>query len=301
MWGAMRGAVTLALALGVTENRAIEPEIQRFVAILATGFVLFTLLVNGTTLRPVMRLMQLDRLSPIDQALRHQVLALALTRVRDAIRAMVADYHIGAQPAAEVHRPVRGAHRRGDRPWHLRCRDRRPRPHHARGVRARHPGARADPRAFPPSRGVAPDRRAPAGRRRGDHRRRPHRRPARLQPGGQAPAGVRPDVPARASAAPLRADRSAAGGEPRRPFRAAAGQPHGARGAGALRRPADGAAARPAGQRAARRGRRPAPERDRPGPGCAAPAVPRLCRRAGAALSAPVGAAAGGGRVSEPA
>ncbi len=102
MWGAMRGAVTLALALGVTENRAIEPEIQRFVAILATGFVLFTLLVNGTTLRPVMRLLRLDRLSPIDQALRHQVLALALARVRDALREMVTDYHIGAQPAAEV-------------------------------------------------------------------------------------------------------------------------------------------------------------------------------------------------------
>jgi CPA1 family monovalent cation:H+ antiporter len=102
MWGAMRGAVTLALALGVTENRSIDPEIQRFVAILATGFVLFTLLVSGTTLRPVMRLLRLDRLSPIDQALRHQVLALALARVRDAIRAMVTDYHIGAQPAAEA-------------------------------------------------------------------------------------------------------------------------------------------------------------------------------------------------------
>ena len=57
IWGGLRGAVTLALALGVTENRAIDPEIQRFVAILATGFVLFTLLVNGTTLRPMIRLL----------------------------------------------------------------------------------------------------------------------------------------------------------------------------------------------------------------------------------------------------
>jgi CPA1 family monovalent cation:H+ antiporter len=105
MWGALRGAVTLALALGVTENRAIDPEIQRFVAIVGTGFVLFTLLVNGTTLRPMIRLLRLDRLSPIDQALRHQVLALALARVRDSIRTMVTDYHIGAEPAAEVIRP----------------------------------------------------------------------------------------------------------------------------------------------------------------------------------------------------
>jgi monovalent cation:H+ antiporter, CPA1 family len=105
MWGAMRGAVTLALALGVTEHRLIDPEIKRFVAILATGFVLFTLLVNGTTLRPVIRLLRLDRLSPLDQALRHQVLALALGRVRDGLREIAAGYRIGATPTADVLAP----------------------------------------------------------------------------------------------------------------------------------------------------------------------------------------------------
>ncbi|MBL6432428.1 MAG: sodium:proton antiporter, partial [Alphaproteobacteria bacterium] len=44
LWGRMRGAITLTLALGVTENDAIDPEVQQFVAVLATGFVLFTLL-----------------------------------------------------------------------------------------------------------------------------------------------------------------------------------------------------------------------------------------------------------------
>jgi monovalent cation:H+ antiporter, CPA1 family len=102
MWGAMRGAVTLALALGVTENRSIDPEIQRFVAILATGFVLFTLLVNGTTLRPLIRLLKLDRLTPLDQALRQQVLALSLSEVRDAVRATAAEYHLGPGPARDV-------------------------------------------------------------------------------------------------------------------------------------------------------------------------------------------------------
>jgi CPA1 family monovalent cation:H+ antiporter len=106
-WGAMRGAVTLALALGVTENRMIDPGIQRFVAILATGFVLFTLLVNGTTLRPVIRLLKLDRLSPIDQALRQQVLALSLTEVRDAIGATAGRYRIGPGPTGDVAQPYR--------------------------------------------------------------------------------------------------------------------------------------------------------------------------------------------------
>ena len=102
LWGGLRGAVTLALALGVTENREIDPEIQRFVAILATGFVLFTLLVSGTTLRGLIRLLKLDRLSPLDQALRHQVLALSLSNVRDAVRAIAADYRIGPVPTSQV-------------------------------------------------------------------------------------------------------------------------------------------------------------------------------------------------------
>jgi CPA1 family monovalent cation:H+ antiporter len=107
MWGAMRGAVTLALALAVTENRMIDPGIQRFVAIVATGFVLVTLLVNGTTLRPVIRLLKLDRLSPIDQALRQQVLALALSGVRDAIGTAAAGYRIGPGPTGDVLGPYR--------------------------------------------------------------------------------------------------------------------------------------------------------------------------------------------------
>ena len=105
LWGGLRGAVTLALALAVTENRAIDPEIQRFVAILATGFVLFTLLVNGTTLRPMIRLLGIDRLSPIDQALRNQVLALSLSNVRDAIGLTAAEYHIEEGPMRDVLRP----------------------------------------------------------------------------------------------------------------------------------------------------------------------------------------------------
>ena len=105
LWGGLRGAVTLALALAVTENRVIDPEIQRFVAILATGFVLVTLLVNGTTLRPMIHLLGIDRLSPIDQALRDQVLALSLSNVRDAIGQTAGEYHIEEAPTRDVLRP----------------------------------------------------------------------------------------------------------------------------------------------------------------------------------------------------
>lgn len=83
LWGGLRGALTLALALAVTESQAVPLEIKRLVGILATGFTLFTLIVQGTTLRWVIGLLKLDRLTPVDQALSNQVVAVALQTVRE--------------------------------------------------------------------------------------------------------------------------------------------------------------------------------------------------------------------------
>jgi len=43
LWGGLRGAVTLAFALAVTENLRVLVSIKREVGILATGFTLYTL------------------------------------------------------------------------------------------------------------------------------------------------------------------------------------------------------------------------------------------------------------------
>jgi CPA1 family monovalent cation:H+ antiporter len=93
-WGGLRGAVTLALALAVTESGRIDAYTQSLVPVLATGFVLFTLLVNGLTLRPVMRILELDRLSPLNKALRGKVLALALAEVRGAVAQTSRDFEL---------------------------------------------------------------------------------------------------------------------------------------------------------------------------------------------------------------
>jgi monovalent cation:H+ antiporter, CPA1 family len=105
LWGGLRGAVTLALALAVTENRALPAEVQRFVAILATGFVLFTLLVQGTTMQSLIRALGLDRLSRRDLALRGQVLGVALQNVREAVEALAELYKVSTTTAlAEARR-----------------------------------------------------------------------------------------------------------------------------------------------------------------------------------------------------
>jgi CPA1 family monovalent cation:H+ antiporter len=92
-WGGLRGAVTVALALAVREDDAISDDITRFVVVLATGFVLFTLFVNGISLRWLIKVLRLDQLSPRDQALRDQVVALSLEQVRESMGELVRHYN----------------------------------------------------------------------------------------------------------------------------------------------------------------------------------------------------------------
>ena len=94
LWGGLRGAVTLALALAVTESFRVPIEVKRLVGILATGFTLFTLFAQGTTLRWVIGRLGLDRLSPIDQALSNQVVAVALQTVREDVARTAEDYDL---------------------------------------------------------------------------------------------------------------------------------------------------------------------------------------------------------------
>jgi CPA1 family monovalent cation:H+ antiporter len=94
LWGGLRGAVTLALALAVTESFRVPDGIQRVVGILATGFTLFTLIGQGTTLRLVIARLGLDRLSPLDEALSRQVVAVALQTVREDVARITETYDL---------------------------------------------------------------------------------------------------------------------------------------------------------------------------------------------------------------
>ncbi|WP_116083369.1 cation:proton antiporter [Tropicimonas sp. IMCC34011] len=94
LWGGLRGAVTLALALAVTESFRVPDEVKRVVGILATGFTLYTLMVQGTTLRWVIGRLGLDRLSPMDEALSRQVVAVALQTVRADVAKTTEKYEL---------------------------------------------------------------------------------------------------------------------------------------------------------------------------------------------------------------
>lgn len=102
LWGGLRGAISLALALAVVENPAIPPPVKSFVSVMCTAFVLFTLFVNAPLLRPMIRLLGLDRLSPSDMAVRGRAIATALTEVRRKVTDAAADYGIERGLAAEL-------------------------------------------------------------------------------------------------------------------------------------------------------------------------------------------------------
>ena len=81
VWGGLRGAVTIVLAMVAAGNDKLPEDTREFIALSATLFVLFTLFVNATTLGLFMHALGLDKLSRLELALRDRVLALSKINV----------------------------------------------------------------------------------------------------------------------------------------------------------------------------------------------------------------------------
>lgn len=81
VWGGLRGAVTIVLAMVAAGNDQLPDATRDFIALSAVLFVLLTLFVNATTLGLIMHLLGLDRLSRLELALRDRVLALSRSNV----------------------------------------------------------------------------------------------------------------------------------------------------------------------------------------------------------------------------
>lgn len=106
-WGGLRGAVTLVLALGVAQHPALPLAVRQFVANTATGFVLFSLLVHGGSLRRVIHRLGLDRLSPQQRALQQQAIGLSTEEVEATIRRTAAAFGMPRRVADDVNAEYR--------------------------------------------------------------------------------------------------------------------------------------------------------------------------------------------------
>jgi len=102
LWGGLRGAVSLALALMVLESPGFDPEVKSFVVFSVTGLVLFTLFVNAPTMRPLLHRFGLDELSPTELAVRNRAMALSLSHLREIIDRVAQSYRVEPGLAREI-------------------------------------------------------------------------------------------------------------------------------------------------------------------------------------------------------
>lgn len=102
VWGGLRGAVTLVLALGIAENAMLGPHERSFVAAMAAAFVLVNLFVNGTTLGWLVRRLGLTSLSPQEEALQRQAVLLSTAEIDAAIDQTAAHFRLPAATASAV-------------------------------------------------------------------------------------------------------------------------------------------------------------------------------------------------------
>ncbi|SPL62637.1 Na+/H+ antiporter [Ochrobactrum soli] len=107
VWGGLRGAVTLVLALALAQNEALPPSERQFVAALAAAFVLVSLFFNGLTLRWVAGRLGLTLLSPQQEALQRQAVLLSTAEVETAIGEIAADFQLPKDAVAAVQQDYR--------------------------------------------------------------------------------------------------------------------------------------------------------------------------------------------------
>lgn len=84
-WGALRGAIGLALALIVVNTESIDQEVRHQFLFLTAGIVMLTLLLNATTMKWVVNKLGLTKLSPAKE---HMQLAAKDYLANSSIKAM---------------------------------------------------------------------------------------------------------------------------------------------------------------------------------------------------------------------
>jgi NhaP-type Na+/H+ or K+/H+ antiporter len=68
VWGGLRGAVSLSLALSLAQDSAVPEPLREQILFLTAGIVVLTIIINGTTMEWLLCLLKLDRLPPAKEA-----------------------------------------------------------------------------------------------------------------------------------------------------------------------------------------------------------------------------------------
>jgi NhaP-type Na+/H+ or K+/H+ antiporter len=96
IWGGLRGAVSLALALIIARDSLIDQELGEQILFLAAGVVALTIIINSTSMSWVLGRLGLDKLPPAKQA--------SLDKARYAVRQQMQDDLQQLQTSEFLHR-----------------------------------------------------------------------------------------------------------------------------------------------------------------------------------------------------
>ncbi len=68
VWGGLRGAVSLSLALSLAQDSAVPQQLREQILFLTAGIVFLTIVINGSTMEWLLHLLNLDKLPPAKDA-----------------------------------------------------------------------------------------------------------------------------------------------------------------------------------------------------------------------------------------
>jgi len=101
-WGGLRGAVSLALALILSQYEAIDPELRRQILLATGGVVMLSILINGTTTGHLLRVLGFNRKSLGEQLASLNAEGSALEEVRKRVTELSHARDLRTLPWSEV-------------------------------------------------------------------------------------------------------------------------------------------------------------------------------------------------------
>ncbi len=102
-WGGLRGAVSLALALIVSQHPALPEALRRQVLLVTAGVVFLTILINGATVAWLLRKLGLASQSSAERALALEVRGSLLAAVESRLRDLAQQPDLAMVPWQDVH------------------------------------------------------------------------------------------------------------------------------------------------------------------------------------------------------
>ncbi len=107
-WGGLRGAVSLALGLVISQHPQIDPDLRRQILLVTAGVVLLTILVNGSTIGKLLAWFGFDKPSLSAQLAELSARAHVLGEVREAIDEVSRSRDLKAVPWGDVQERLEG-------------------------------------------------------------------------------------------------------------------------------------------------------------------------------------------------